>query len=365
MKNVLYLGWLGYKNIGDELMWEIFKQKFDEKVDKSKYRLFPSDKNRLSMIKRKKMVLRHYNTIVLGGGSLLTPSYINILYNAIQIKKDIEIIIWGSGIDWIERRDLNKLLFGNEMIKQKKDNEFNVFRHKDFKLKLQIVLNHAKFAAVRGNYTFEVLKNMGLNLDNVLISDDPGLLVKTPNNQGTIKEKGLVALNWGTAKNKLFGKNENKIENELVLVVKDLIDKGYHLCIFPVFEKDIVPCQRLYNKIADEKRVELKTTLYNQNELLNLIQKCSFTINLKLHANVLAAVAGIPFIALGYRFKTFDFANSIGLDDLVVPTDDSNIHLSILNLANYIEGHQDIMQHIPPLQLECEKKLDQIFTLFT
>ncbi|MDQ1004181.1 polysaccharide pyruvyl transferase WcaK-like protein [Neobacillus niacini] len=85
------------------------------------------------------------------------------------------------------------------------------------------------------------------------------------------------------------------------------------------------------------------------------MQKCTFTINLKLHANVLSAVAGIPFIALGYRFKTFDFAISIGLGDLVVPTDDSNIHRSILNLVDYIEEHQDIMHHIPPLQLECEK----------
>ncbi len=90
MKNVLYLGWLGYKNIGDELMWDIFKQKFNEKVDKSKYRLIPSDKKRLSMLKRNKRQLRHYHTIVLGGGSLLTPSYINILFHAIQIKKDID-----------------------------------------------------------------------------------------------------------------------------------------------------------------------------------------------------------------------------------------------------------------------------------
>jgi exopolysaccharide biosynthesis predicted pyruvyltransferase EpsI len=365
MKNVLYLGWLGYKNIGDELMWEIFKQKFDEKVDKSKYRLIPSDKNRLSRIKRKKSVLRHYHTIVLGGGSLLTPSYINILYHAIQIKKDIEIIIWGSGIDWIERRHLNKLLVVNKMIEQKKDNEFNVFKHKNFKLKLQRVINHAKFIAVRGSYTFEVLKNMGLNLDNVLISGDPGLLLKAIKNQGTIKEKRLVALSWGTTKNKLFGKNEKKLEDELVLVVKGLINKGYHFCIFPVFEKDIVPCQRLYNEIADEKRVDLKTTLYNQNELLILMQKCTFTINLKLHANVLSAVAGIPFIALGYRFKTFDFANSIGLDELVVPTDDSNIQQRVLNLVEYIEEHQDLMLNLPPLQLDCEKNLDQVFTLFT
>ncbi len=271
----------------------------------------------------------------------------------------------GSGIDWIERRDLNKLLMVNEIREQKKDNEFNVFKQKDFKRKLQRVLNHAKFTAVRGFYTFELLNSMGLNLDKVIISGDPGLLVKTTNNHGNMKEKGLIALSWGTAKNKLFGKNENMIEDELVLVVKDLINKGYHFCIFPVFEKDIVPCQRLYNKIANEKRVELNTTLYNQNELLTLMQKCTFTINLKLHANVLSAVAGIPFIALGYRFKTFDFANSIGLEDLVVPTDNPNIQLSILNLVNYIEEHQDIMRHIPPLQLECEKKLDQIFTLFT
>ena len=55
-----------------------------------------------------------------------------------------------------------------------------------------------------------------------------------------------------------------------------------------------------------------------------------FVIGFKLHANVLAAAAGVPFVALGYRFKVLDFAASLGLQAFVVPTDAADIAGAVL-----------------------------------
>jgi len=364
MKKVLYLGWLGHQNIGDELMWDLFREKFHTKADNEKYKLTHTDKRLKNRLTYNKNLLKNYDIIVLGGGSLLTPRYINILYHAIQVNKDIKIMIWGSGIDWIEKRYLNKFILKKGNIGR--INEFNIFPHKGFTFKMQQIINHATFTCVRGHYTYKILQSMGLSLDKVTVSGDPGLLLHPVNGENRFtSESNLIAVNWGTAKNRLYGRNEMKLEKEMAASIKELNEKGYKVRIYPIWKDDLLPCQRLFQLIGDKENVELITSLYDQHQIMELIKDCKFTINFKLHANVLSAATGIPFIALGYRFKTFDFAQSIGLESLVVSTDDPNFGQSLLTAAKYIEENgPTLMGNIPLIYEECESHLDQIFELF-
>lgn len=203
-------------------------------------------------------------------------------------------------------------------------------------------------------------------MENVIISGDPGLLPDPIRRQSPLKnESKIVAINWGTAHNRLYGSNEEKLEKDMVQSIKKLIAKGYKIRIYPIWSEDKRPCKRLYKAIADTENVECITRLSNQHEIMDLIKDCTFTINFKLHANVLSAVSGIPFIALGYRFKTFDFANSIGLDSLVVSTDDAHFQQSILTAANNIECNgTSLMRNIEFFQIECENQLEKIYLSF-
>ncbi|MFE7063524.1 polysaccharide pyruvyl transferase family protein [Sutcliffiella sp. NPDC057660] len=367
MKKVLYLGWLGHTNLGDELMWDVFREKFFKLANTKKYELYSSDRQRLFKLKKKRHLLKHFDVIVLGGGSLLTPSYINILYNAINVNKNVEIIIWGSGIDWIEKEQLNLINPKIGFNSRRNNKEFNIFPNRLFISKLQKVINHSKYVALRGPYTFQALKLMGVNLDKVIISGDPGILVKGNFANNTSGEK-IVAINWGTAKNKIYGKNELYIEEELVKVAKKLIGLGYQICIFPVMDHDIYPCKQLYQKINDQVNVRVITKLNNQYETAKLFSTCNFSINFKLHANVLSAVAEIPFISLGYRFKSFDFSKSVDLENLVVATDDSNLSEKILEASNYIVEHHNkphnLMKNMQKHKIETNIKLNKAFSLF-
>ncbi|MBX9975539.1 polysaccharide pyruvyl transferase family protein [Cytobacillus firmus] len=363
---VLYLGWLGYKNIGDELMWDIFREKFNEKADSTKYKLIPSTKTvqmRLSKNKNKNF-LRNLDSIILGGGSLLGPRFITILYNAIKVNKNINLFIWGSGIDWIEKRDLNKfVLMNGEQATLK--NEFNYFNDSQFKHKLQTVIQHAKFIGVRGQYTYQYLKSIGLNLDRVKVTGDPGLLTTIMRENEENPKSNKVVINWGTAMHRLYGKNEAGLENSMMAIVNELITKGYEIYIYPIWDKDITPCKNLYDKITEKKHVHFIKTVPNQYKILDLIKDARLTINFKLHANVLSAAAGIPFIALAYRFKTFDFANFIGLDHLVISTDDPHLSENVLTKVSYIENHGSLLfRNMPSIQQTVEKDLDQIFEFF-
>jgi Polysaccharide pyruvyl transferase len=364
MAKILYLGWLGHQNIGDELMYDLFREKFREKADTTKYKLIPSTRKVLRRLKRNKPYLQYFDSIVLGGGSLFVPDLVNILFRAVKWHKNIRIFIWGSGIDWLEKRELIRLgLQTEEEINWK--NEFKIFKDPYFKIKLQAIFQHAQFIGIRGHYTHQFFQSKGYNLEKVKVTGDPGLLVHMLQELPENKDSKKVVINWGTAYQRLYGRNEAKLEQEMVDVMKKLVEMGYDVYIYPIWVSDLAPCKSLYNKIEDKRHVHLITELLDQYGILNLIKDAKFTINFKLHANVLSATAGIPFVALGYRFKTFDFANSIGLDNLVVSTDETHFSEQILSKVSNIENHEgSLLQNLPAYQLQVEKDLEQVFEYF-
>ncbi|MDF2035790.1 polysaccharide pyruvyl transferase family protein [Cytobacillus oceanisediminis] len=328
MKQLLYLGWLGRKNLGDDLMWDLFETMADQYLEKSKYNITPSFKG--VDIKN----IRHYDHIVLGGGSIINKKNINILYVALKNRK--EVSIWGSGIDLISKNDMERL-----------DSKEKInFLDQQSESKLIEIIDKANFVGVRGPLTYKVLKNIGVNMETVRIFGDPGLLLDKPKltKKSSIKGFGenekIIGLNWGTSYNKIFGKDELKVENQLVDSLKYLINKGYKIFIYNVWDKDIEASINLYDKIGDEENVRLSTELYHQDELMNIIEHFTFTINFKLHPNVISIAAGVPFIALGYRFKVYDLCKSIGLDHLVIATDMENIQKRISDLEEYISGNR-------------------------
>lgn len=330
MKHIHYIGWIGYDNLGDDLMWNIFEKLAKKYLDPQKFKITGS-------FPKANINPEAPDIVVLGGGSLIIKKYINILYKYMEQNK--KIIIWGSGYDWLEKE-------GMEKIKNNRK-DLPVLLDSDSKQKLAEIVEYAEFVGVRGPLTYLALKNMNINMKKINISGDPGLLVKSSkvnrNNELSRWRNNdkIIGINWGTSNNKIYGQNELHIENQLSEAAKKFIKKGYKIFIYSVWKKDKLVNHRLYEKIGDPKNVILSSKLYNEHELMNLLQKCEFTINFKLHANVLSAMANVPFIALGYRFKTFDFAASIGLDELVISTDELNIEEEMMRLSSYICTHKE------------------------
>ncbi|GAB1802683.1 hypothetical protein [Priestia megaterium] len=64
------------------------------------------------------------------------------------------------------------------------------------------------------------------------------------------------------------------------------------------------------------------------------------TINFKFHANILSLAAGVPCVALGYRFKVFDLASSLEMEECVVSTNSNSLEQDILKRIEYIEENQ-------------------------
>ncbi|MET3321390.1 UNVERIFIED_ORG: polysaccharide pyruvyl transferase WcaK-like protein [Peribacillus simplex] len=335
MKKVLYIGWIGYKNLGDDLMFDLFKQNLISMGENYKLDVVNNEK-----IYLEKYPLDPYDLIVLGGGSILSgpghivnPVIINTLYKAISLNK--KVMIWGSGIDWVPKEFIESL---------KNNKELNLMVAENVKNKVKDVFEKSAWAGVRGPLTLDLLKSIGINMNKIHVSGDPGFLLRkniskiNTINQNSVgnKEEKIIGVNWGTTYNIIYGKDEIKVEDQLVSALQALIQKGYKIYLFIVWGMDLEATERLYNKINNEENVILDINLHHQDELISIIENFSFTINFKLHSNYISLAAHVPFVALGYRFKVFDFVKSSGLDEFIISTDSNTIVEQIINLESII-----------------------------
>lgn len=323
MKKLLYIGWIGFNNLGDELLWNIFKDTCAKYFDDNQLTITPS----LPGIDLNK--LEQFDTVVLGGGSLLLPGYLQILQNALHQGKSV--IIWGSGIDWVEKANLD--LLTNDKLSSLEQN----FKQQDIDV-LDEVIERAVFVGVRGPLTKKAIEIMlgKEKSQKVNIIGDPALLLQHTNSSNS--QEKIIGINWGTTFNRLHGANEELVEKQLVEAAKKLINKGYKILIYTVWTDDIPHCERLYKKINNPENVSLDKNLYTEQQLIEILSKCKATINFKLHANLLSLTANVPAIALGYRFKVFDFAALLGFEKFVLSTDSKDLTNEILDRVEIIEN---------------------------
>ncbi|KGX89274.1 beta 1,4 glucosyltransferase [Pontibacillus marinus BH030004 = DSM 16465] len=334
-KKVLYIGWIGHKNLGDELMWNLFKEKFDESLGNENWELHGTIRK-----PARDFDLDQFDLIVLGGGSIICKNNTPVLHEA--MKKGKKVMIWGSGIDLIEKSDIPLLAAGEKI---------NVHNYlaEDIQKKLVEIIEHAEFAGVRGPLTYEIIRQVGANEEKLMISGDPGLLLTQKEKVDEevkvailpFKGNKIIGVNWGTSFNHVYGANERNVEDQLAEALKEYINNGYKIYLYSVWDHDTTALKQLYKKVNDHKNVILDTKLHDQNFLIDLASHFHFTINLKLHANLISLAANTPPIALAYGFKVYDFAKSTQLDQFVIPTDSMQMKSELMEMEALINQERD------------------------
>ena len=349
MKKLLYIGWLGQNNIGDELMWDIFLDLCEKHGVSEKYKIVnnfeDSDLNNLPT----------YDVVVLGGGSLLLPGYIEILYRSFQ--SGSKIFIWGSGDVWAEKDYIVSLIEENTPAYLFPD---------DSEIILQEIIPNCEFVGVRGPLTYNLIKKSFVDISKLIISGDPGFALQEqplvdymPITTLDSADK-IVAVNWGSSLNKIYGNDEDSVSDELAKVCNYLIDKGYKVYLYIMWEQDLKPFLDFYKKIKPSDNLIVDTNIYSGGQLMSLLKRCEFSINFKLHGNITSAVANSPFICLGYRFKCFDFVKSIDCDKLIVPTDSKKLYDDILDCINYINNNYDDIKNTIKHNIDSYKEKIEI-----
>lgn len=347
-KRILYIGWIGFQNLGDELMYDLFKEKVSEMEGDFHIDVVNYVEKYLQNVN-----ISDFDLIVLGGGSIFSgprhtiePYLIQFLYDAIKVEK--KVMIWGSGIDSLSETAISTVGNGGKIDLNLSDKMIK---------KINYVFENSVWSGVRGPLTLNVFKGLG-TANNLQQSGDPGFLMQMKQSN-TIREKeNIIGVNWGTTYNSLYGGDEMKVENQLVDTLKELIRQGYKIYLFVLWGPDTEASLRLYEKLSNPKMVTFDAKLYDYHGLLPIINKFKFTINFKLHASYLSLAAGTPFIALGYRFKVYDFVKSIQMENFIISTNTSELEQKTLALTEYItENEQSIITHMKTIQDKYVEKL--------
>ncbi|BFH15133.1 polysaccharide pyruvyl transferase family protein [Paenibacillus melissococcoides] len=322
MTKILYLGEIGYQNAGDQVMWDVFRHHFKKHLDASRFHVAGSLANEADPLA--------FDAVVLGGGSLISPIYLAKLEEAYKGSKPY--YMWGSGVDKLVPKQILDAMLNGAPLPAKlhvPGIQSDLFRN-------------ARFAAVRGPLSQAFLRMAGVPAENVAVSGDPALLL-TPKEAKPVSyeppllgDRPYIGINWGTARDEIFGNDEASVADKLVAAAKEWIRQGYSILMFAMWPNDIPASRKLMQKIGIENRVRLCGTV-NPYELMSIIGQCKFTVDFKLHAAVLSAVMRVPFIALGYRFKVFDFAASIDAIRYVISTDSPTLGQELIDLSSRIE----------------------------
>lgn len=330
LKKILYLGWLGHANVGDEVLFEIFKKMIYREAMEANITLIID-----GYLQREgyEVDLTQYDMVVLGGGSLFGSTLEEICLKANGY--NIPFVIWGTGFD---KRDKDLV---NGIIKSFED-------EKEFLCnpRTRIVTKCSSLVGVRGN----IEKHL-INDEKIEVIGDPAIALDTLDNKypeiGEVEDfvkndENIVLINWGTSYNNIIGYNEEKLREEVRNVIIQLLDDGYKVIVYPIWTDDIDACRSLISEI-NSPNLLLIHRVYDAYGLASIVEKCRFSINFKLHANVISMAMKKPFISLAYGLKCYDFAESIDSKDLILFTDEIDSK-KLLGKIKYLEENYNQIQ---------------------
>ena len=335
-RRVLYIGWVGFRNHGDDICLHIFRNRLTaaaqaQGLEVEVLALYPSRFDEFTLARLQP------DLVVLGAGSLFELVYLKPLILAQQA--GIPTAIWGSGYDSIQ--------------------EDPVMPH-DLAFAVRQVLSRAEAVGVRGPYTLRALANVGVLEGSVAVTGDPGLLWLAGEAESIKGEEGQLpqlAVNWGTAYNNVLGGDEKQTAGQVAEALGEFAGK-FRLLFYPMWHKDIEPCHSLAEMVGRNGQVQVLTEVPTPEELREVYAGSLCSINMKLHASVFSAALGCPFISVAYRWKCVDFAQSVGLESFAIPFSEPNLAAKLKEAIEQVTTeHSRHQQHLAQQVSAARKRL--------
>src|SRR5690606_6880122 len=171
------------------------------------------------------------------------------------------------------------------------------------------------YVGVRGPNSAKTLSDWGYE-GEFEICGDPALALigKGEAEAGSV----LVARVW--AGGELGGGSDLEVVEEIAGAVSRLLTEGRKVTLFSCHPTDDRPILMIRDMVGPG--TEYFCGYESVDKSMNVISSASVVIGERLHACVLAAAAGRPFVGLEYRPKVRDFAASVGMEQYVMRTDE-------------------------------------------
>jgi len=175
------------------------------------------------------------------------------------------------------------------------------------------LLNRCDFVGVRGPDSLTLLKEHGVT--GAVCVGDPYLWLRSPAEREPIPRH--LGVNLGSTNNSLWGTNDQDFLDYVTAVLAKLRERGWSFIWVSVWSRDIAFIESVRRKVDPDSPPVLDART-QPLETFSAISACDVFVGEKLHANAMAAIAGVPFVALEYQPKVRDFARSVALGEWVV-----------------------------------------------
>lgn len=294
---IAYVGWNGRGNTGDDAIFDAVSEGLAPATVES----FPVYAAELARSLAGGAPARfHRSHLVLGGGTLVGRSVWrrNLSLKALPLVRRRPRFVIGAGVE--DPSFQGRYSFsddGRELARW------------------PTILNRFDRVTVRGPRSQELLAEVGVAAEVV---GDPALLLSPPAPAAGAGKVVGVTLGFG---DDLWGHDHRRVETAVVACLRELIADGWRvrlLCMNDEDREGHAAVARGLAAQAEEVSVEVADT---PAAYLRAASECAVVVAERLHAMVLAAAAGTPFVALEYQPKCRDFTASVDWDQWSVRTD--------------------------------------------
>lgn len=268
-----YVGWVGYDNLGDEAMLTAARH------------LLPWASVEVSGTPR--------NLLLLGGGTLINRrTYLGWLQE--RDSPRIERAVLGTGVASPEFWGVT------EPIEEWKR-----------------WLRSCAYVGVRGPHSKATLRDWDFAGD-IEVCGDLALLFERP--AGTETEEDLVVVSPAWTNGELWGGSDDRVMEIFTEFVGRRLSQGQRVAFLSCNPADDRPIFEIIRSVG-RPDLEYLAGYRNLADSLRLLARSGLVVGERLHAVVLAAAVGSPFVAVEYRPKVGDFAASVDAEAALVRTD--------------------------------------------
>lgn len=168
---------------------------------------------------------------------------------------------------------------------------------------------------VRGPHSLRLLNEHDIAAEMI---GDPFLQIQAPFIPAPIA--GRIGVNLGLTNDALLGGGHDKDYLDVAAeALAGLARAGHAFEWFSVWEKDRGAIEAIRERVAPASGPVIDARA-EPLRAFSALARCELFVGEKLHACALAAVAGVPFVALEYQPKVRDFAASIDMEDACIST---------------------------------------------
>jgi len=300
LPKALYIGYVGYGNLGDEALKEAIFDLFRSTI------LFSESRGTVIRFYERIGLLK-FNILFLGGGTLVLRSE-----NMLKRISDDNIpkkIVFGTGVaNHIFWKDV-PASYG------KVDDWVNA-------------LNNVFYLSVRGPISAQILKGHKVMRD-IHVIGDPVLYFTREISRPKSRLKRLgVNIGYALNENKkgfMWGRDEGLFFSKFMDFIETMIIDDWQIEFIPMNKEDETLIDDLLLKDGLQKKVKVFRNYMSTQKTIDRMEGFDVFVGQKLHATILAYCANTPAVMVEYRPKCRDFMSSIDMEHFNLRTDEFNV----------------------------------------